>query len=123
MSGKSTCAAQHTPLCCSAHPPVLLSYRYLCCSIAPVLLSYTLYLHSLLVLSSSIDEEANSGMQRAIDLNAWHHAIHQVTGDMSIKFNEATIDDLKRWASALRAIADEMDHQGQPLSRPMMEFL
>jgi hypothetical protein len=45
----------------------------------------------------------------SIDLNVWHHAIHEVTGDMAIRFNEATIDDLKRWASILRVIADEMD--------------
>jgi hypothetical protein len=45
----------------------------------------------------------------SVDLNAWHRATHQVTGDMAIRFNRATIDDLKRWAGMLRAIADEMD--------------
>jgi endogenous inhibitor of DNA gyrase (YacG/DUF329 family) len=44
-----------------------------------------------------------------IDLNRWHHAIHAVTGDMAIRFNGATIDDLRRWAEMLRAVADEMD--------------
>jgi hypothetical protein len=43
------------------------------------------------------------------DLNEWHHAIHAVTGDMAVRFNRATIDDLKRWARMLRAVADEMD--------------
>jgi hypothetical protein len=43
------------------------------------------------------------------DLNKWHHAVHQVTGDMAVLFNRATIDDLKRWAEMLRTIADEMD--------------
>jgi hypothetical protein len=31
-----------------------------------------------------------------IDLNVWHHAIHQVTGDMALQFNRATIKDLQR---------------------------
>jgi hypothetical protein len=47
-----------------------------------------------------------------IDLNRWHHALHEVTGDMAIRFNTATIDDLKRWAGILRVIADEMDLSG-----------
>jgi hypothetical protein len=42
-------------------------------------------------------------------LNKWHHAVHQVTGDMAVLFNRATTDDLKRWAEMLRTIADEMD--------------
>jgi endogenous inhibitor of DNA gyrase (YacG/DUF329 family) len=44
-----------------------------------------------------------------IDLNRWHHAIHQVTGDMAVRFNGATLDDLRRWARMLRVVADEMD--------------
>ena len=44
-----------------------------------------------------------------IDLNVWHHAIHQVTGDMALRFNRATIADLSRWARKLRTVADEMD--------------
>ena len=43
-----------------------------------------------------------------IDLNDWHHALHQVTGDMALKFNGATTADLARWAEALREIAEEM---------------
>jgi hypothetical protein len=57
----------------------------------------------------------------AIDLNAWHHAIHEVTGDMALRFNKATGDDLKRWVRMLRAVADEMacwrDESGE-LSEP-----
>jgi hypothetical protein len=43
------------------------------------------------------------------DLNKWHHAIHQVTGEMALHFNEATAADLERWANALREVVDEMD--------------
>lgn len=43
-----------------------------------------------------------------IDLNIWHHAIHQVTGGMAVKFNRATAADLEQWAMALRKVADEM---------------
>ena len=43
-----------------------------------------------------------------IDLNDWHHALHQVTGDMALKFNGATTADLARWAEALRKVAEEM---------------
>ncbi len=44
-----------------------------------------------------------------IDLNAWHHAIHQVTGDMALRFNRATASDLQRWSKVLLAVAEEMD--------------
>ena len=44
-----------------------------------------------------------------IDLNLWHRAIHQVTGQMAIRFNRATADDLTRWAKALRSVAAEME--------------
>ena len=44
-----------------------------------------------------------------IDLNKWHHAIHQVSGDMALRFNKATAADLKRWARILRDIANEME--------------
>jgi hypothetical protein len=44
-----------------------------------------------------------------IDLNVWHHAIHQVTGDMAFHFNRATPADLQRWAKKLRTVADEME--------------
>jgi hypothetical protein len=43
------------------------------------------------------------------DLNRWHHAIHQVTGDMALRFNKATAADLERWATALREVATEME--------------
>ena len=43
-----------------------------------------------------------------IDLNFWHHAIHQITGDMALKFNRATPGDLERWARALQTVAREM---------------
>jgi hypothetical protein len=42
------------------------------------------------------------------DLNQWHHAIHQVTGDMALRFNKATAADLERWAKMLREVAEEM---------------
>jgi nucleoside phosphorylase len=44
-----------------------------------------------------------------IDLNAWHHAIHQVTGAMATRFNRAKPEDLAKWAKALKAIAEEME--------------
>jgi endogenous inhibitor of DNA gyrase (YacG/DUF329 family) len=44
-----------------------------------------------------------------IDLNRWHHAIHQVTGNMALLFNRAAADDLESWARMLRAVADEME--------------
>ena len=43
-----------------------------------------------------------------IDLNPLHHAAHQITGDMAIRFNRATAVDLERWAAQLRALADRM---------------
>ena len=30
---------------------------------------------------------------RMIDLNTWHHAIHQITGGMALRFNKAAADD------------------------------
>jgi hypothetical protein len=50
-----------------------------------------------------------SATGQVIDLNAWHHAIHQVTGDMALRFNRATADDLERWSRMLRTVAEEMD--------------
>jgi hypothetical protein len=44
-----------------------------------------------------------------IDLNRWHHAIHQVTGGMALLFNRAAAGDLEGWARMLRAVADEME--------------
>ena len=43
-----------------------------------------------------------------IDLNSWHHTIHQVTGDMALRFNKATTADLDRWANMLRELANEI---------------
>jgi hypothetical protein len=45
----------------------------------------------------------------AIDLNRWHHAVHQVSGSMALRFNKATPEDLRQWAAALRLVADEME--------------
>ena len=44
-----------------------------------------------------------------IDLNAWHHSLHQVTGSMALKFNRAAAADLRGWAETLRSIAGEME--------------
>lgn len=47
--------------------------------------------------------------QATIDLNKWHHALHQVTGEMALLFNRATDADLARWAAMLRAVVQEME--------------
>jgi hypothetical protein len=47
-------------------------------------------------------------MPNTIDLNKWHHAIHQVSGGMALHFNRATVDDVRQWAEALRTIAEGM---------------
>jgi endogenous inhibitor of DNA gyrase (YacG/DUF329 family) len=44
-----------------------------------------------------------------IDLNRWHHAVHQITGDMALRFNRAAVADLERWAKMLRVVAGEME--------------
>jgi len=44
-----------------------------------------------------------------IDLNKWHHAIHQVSGDMALRFNKATVADLTRWVKMLSELAQEME--------------
>jgi hypothetical protein len=44
-----------------------------------------------------------------VDLNRWHHAIHQVTGNMALRFNRAAAADLERWAKMLRTVANEME--------------
>jgi hypothetical protein len=54
-----------------------------------------------------------------VDLNQWHHAIHQVTGEMALRFNKATAADLARWAGMLRAVATGMEavsHRGTDLT-------
>jgi hypothetical protein len=43
-----------------------------------------------------------------VDLNLWHHGIHQVAGEMALRFNNATAADLERWAVRLRKVAGEM---------------
>lgn len=43
-----------------------------------------------------------------IDLNQRHRAVHQVTGEMALRFKKATPADLERWAAALRTLADQM---------------
>jgi endogenous inhibitor of DNA gyrase (YacG/DUF329 family) len=45
----------------------------------------------------------------AIDLNKWHHAVHQITGGMALRSNKAGADDLRRWAEELHRIATEME--------------
>jgi hypothetical protein len=39
-------------------------------------------------------------MNVTIDINALHHAIHQVSGDMALRFNKVTAADMHRWAGA-----------------------
>ena len=58
--------------------------------------------------TDSIAPSHISATDKVIDLNAWHHAIHQVTGDMALRFNRATADDLKRWSRALQRVTKEM---------------
>jgi hypothetical protein len=55
--------------------------------------------------------EANTSNRAVIDLNAWHHAIHRVTGAMALRFNRATPADLQTWGRQLRAVADAMQVQ------------
>jgi hypothetical protein len=55
-----------------------------------------------------------SAARRTVDLNAWYHAIHQVTGDMAPCFNKATAADLARWAEMLRKVAEDMAAAGKP---------
>ena len=43
-----------------------------------------------------------------IHLTKLHRAVHQVSGSMALKFNRATVADLRHWAEALQAVADEM---------------
>ena len=43
------------------------------------------------------------------DLNIWHHALHQVTGAMALRWCRATAWDLQRWAAELRAVAAAME--------------
>lgn len=44
------------------------------------------------------------------DLNGWHHAAHQICVDMVWTFRQGTnSEDIQRWASALRALAERME--------------
>jgi hypothetical protein len=45
---------------------------------------------------------------RLHDLNRWHRAIHQVTGDMALSWCKVTPDDLTRWAQMLQTVVEEM---------------
>lgn len=58
--------------------------------------------------STPFDIPGHFSAPAVIDLNVWHHAIHQVTGDMALCFNKATPADLRYWAATLQAVADEM---------------
>ena len=58
----------------------------------------------------------------AIDLNVWHHQLHQTTGVMAVRFNKAGAEDLRRWAEALHRIAADMEaeadqHDAAPSAR------
>jgi endogenous inhibitor of DNA gyrase (YacG/DUF329 family) len=44
-----------------------------------------------------------------IDLNRWHHSLHEITGSMALRFNKAGAEDLRRWAEELHRIAGEME--------------
>lgn len=48
-----------------------------------------------------------------IDLNKWHHDVHQISGSIALKWCRATPADLKQWAKALRTIADEMEAEAR----------
>ena len=58
-----------------------------------------------------------------VDLNRWHHDVHQVSGGIALKFNKATVVDLARWARALRGIADEMEAEAQALCEGDFEIM
>jgi hypothetical protein len=44
-----------------------------------------------------------------IDLNAWHYALHQVTGAMTLRWCRATPEDLRQWSRELQAVAEAME--------------
>jgi hypothetical protein len=52
----------------------------------------------------------------AINLNEWHHAVHQSTGDPCASI-EPTATDLERWARMLRSVAGEMEDVSRDCSR------
>ena len=43
-----------------------------------------------------------------IDLNEFHHDVHQISGAMALRFNRATPADLRYWAAKLHALAEQM---------------
>ena len=44
-----------------------------------------------------------------IDLNAWHRALHLVTGAMALRWCRVTPAELQHWAAQLRSVAAQMD--------------
>jgi hypothetical protein len=44
-----------------------------------------------------------------IDLDIWHHALHEITGSMALHWCRATPDELRAWSAALAAVAAEME--------------
>jgi hypothetical protein len=59
-----------------------------------------------------------SGVTTVIDLNKMHYAIHQVSGDMALRFYKATAADLIRWAKTLRGLAQDMEEAANKGGRP-----
>jgi hypothetical protein len=53
-----------------------------------------------------------------IDLNHWHHAIHQITGGMAVTFNRGTAEDLAKRAGMLRVVAKEMEAEREVETAP-----
>jgi hypothetical protein len=53
-----------------------------------------------------------------IYINLLHHAVHQVSGDMALKFNKVTPADLERWARTLRALAEQMETRMKGATMP-----
>jgi hypothetical protein len=44
-----------------------------------------------------------------VDMNVWHRQLHEITGSMALKFNQAASKDLRAWATILRRTANAMD--------------
>lgn len=47
-------------------------------------------------------------------MEKWHHDIHQVTGEMAKEWTTVTKTLLQKWASELRAVADDMVAKPKP---------
>ena len=63
-----------------------------------------------------------------IDLHAWHHALHQITGTMALRWYRCTADDLLVWSHELHAIAAAMESKATgggrcPEAEPMPDFI